>query len=173
VGCHPGSAATDLGRHLGVLQTLLPLVRLFLKSAAMDAWAALQAAATGRVTPGGYYGSTGLRGIRRQRKIKSEPGFIAALNQSGGSARAKNRRPILWYNRSGYAFRCDSLGQSDNQDCKRSAKETMTHEIANAGQIRLERRSPSYWRVTFDLPPLNIFGPKNIPQLNEIGATST
>jgi enoyl-CoA hydratase/carnithine racemase len=40
--------------------------------------------------------------------------------------------------------------------------------IANDQQIRLERRSPSYWRVTVDLPPLNIFGPKNIPQLNEI-----
>jgi hypothetical protein len=25
-----------------------------------------------------------------------------------------------------------------------------------------------YWRVKFDLPPLNIFGPKNLPQLNEI-----
>jgi enoyl-CoA hydratase/carnithine racemase len=35
-------------------------------------------------------------------------------------------------------------------------------------QIRLERRLPSYWRVTFDIPPLNIFGPKQIPQLNEI-----
>src|ERR1700683_964088 len=35
-------------------------------------------------------------------------------------------------------------------------------------QIRLERRFPSYWRVTFDIPPLNIFGPKEIPQLNEI-----
>jgi enoyl-CoA hydratase/carnithine racemase len=41
-------------------------------------------------------------------------------------------------------------------------------EIANAGQIRLEKRSPSYWRVTIDLPPLNIFGPRNIPQLDEI-----
>ena len=40
--------------------------------------------------------------------------------------------------------------------------------IANVRQIRLERRSPSYWRVTFDLPPVNIFGPKEIPQLNEI-----
>jgi hypothetical protein len=38
----------------------------------------------------------------------------------------------------------------------------------SATQIRLERRSPSCWRVTFDIPPLNIFGPKNIPQLNEI-----
>src|SRR6266404_2860818 len=35
-------------------------------------------------------------------------------------------------------------------------------------QIRLERRLPSYWRVTFDIPPLNIFGPETIPQLNEI-----
>ena len=38
----------------------------------------------------------------------------------------------------------------------------------DANRIRLERRSPFYWRVTFDLPPLNIFGPKNLPQLNEI-----
>src|SRR3982074_2149670 len=35
-------------------------------------------------------------------------------------------------------------------------------------QIRLERRLPSYWRVTFDHPPLNIFGPETVPQLNEI-----
>ena len=40
-----------------------------------------------------------------------------------------------------------------------------TTEIA---EIRLTRRSPAYWRVTFDLPPLNIWGPKNVPQLNEI-----
>jgi enoyl-CoA hydratase/carnithine racemase len=35
-------------------------------------------------------------------------------------------------------------------------------------QIRLEPRSPSYWRVTFDLPPLNIFGPLEIPKLETI-----
>ncbi|MEH2524118.1 MULTISPECIES: enoyl-CoA hydratase/isomerase family protein [unclassified Bradyrhizobium] len=35
-------------------------------------------------------------------------------------------------------------------------------------QIHLEQRLPSYWRVTFDHPPLNIFGPETIPQLNEI-----
>lgn len=40
--------------------------------------------------------------------------------------------------------------------------------IANVPQIRLEQRSPAYWRVTFDLPPLNIFGPKNLSQLNEV-----
>jgi enoyl-CoA hydratase/carnithine racemase len=41
-------------------------------------------------------------------------------------------------------------------------------ELANTRQIRLVRRSPSYWRVTFDHPPLNIFGPETIPQLEEI-----
>jgi len=35
-------------------------------------------------------------------------------------------------------------------------------------EIRLMRTSPSYWRVSFDMPPLNIFGPKAIPQLNKI-----
>src|SRR5216110_4019805 len=35
-------------------------------------------------------------------------------------------------------------------------------------QIHLTRRSPYYWRVTINRPPLNIFGPDAIPQLNEI-----
>jgi enoyl-CoA hydratase/carnithine racemase len=35
-------------------------------------------------------------------------------------------------------------------------------------RIRLTRRTPAYWRVTFDHPPLNIFGPESIPQLEEI-----
>ncbi|MHC4047159.1 enoyl-CoA hydratase/isomerase family protein [Bradyrhizobium sp. 23AC] len=35
-------------------------------------------------------------------------------------------------------------------------------------QIHLERRLPSYWRVTFDMPPVNIFGPKQLPVLGDI-----
>ena len=35
-------------------------------------------------------------------------------------------------------------------------------------QILVTRRSPAYWRVTIDHPPLNIFGPESIPQLNAI-----
>jgi hypothetical protein len=37
----------------------------------------------------------------------------------------------------------------------------------NEGKIRLVRHSDAFWRVTFDLPPLDIFGPANIPQLEE------
>src|SRR5207247_11304983 len=63
VGCHPGMAATDLGRYMGPLQFLNPLVRLILNSAAKGAWPTLQAA-TGRVRPGGYYGPIGFGGGR-------------------------------------------------------------------------------------------------------------
>ena len=35
-------------------------------------------------------------------------------------------------------------------------------------RIQLTRRSPEYWRITLDYPPLNIFGPTTIPQLNEV-----
>ena len=41
-------------------------------------------------------------------------------------------------------------------------------KLSSAQQVRLERRLPSYWRVTFDIPPVNIFGPDTIPQLNEV-----
>ena len=41
-------------------------------------------------------------------------------------------------------------------------------DTVNNEQVRVERCLPSYWRVTFDHPPLNIFGPESIPQLNEI-----
>src|SRR5882724_2776447 len=53
---------------------------------------------------------------------------------------------------------------------KRSAIATgAQHGVdGNTKQIYVTRRSPHYWRVTIDHPPLNIFGPKTIPQLNEV-----
>src|SRR6201991_1578777 len=39
---------------------------------------------------------------------------------------------------------------------------------AKSHRIRVERRLPTYWRVTFDLPPVNIFGPRETLQLGEI-----
>jgi enoyl-CoA hydratase/carnithine racemase len=38
----------------------------------------------------------------------------------------------------------------------------------SAKRIELTRRSAQYWRVTLNHPPLNVFGPESIPQLNEI-----
>jgi enoyl-CoA hydratase/carnithine racemase len=42
------------------------------------------------------------------------------------------------------------------------------HTTTSTKRIHLTRCSPNYWRVTFDHPPLNIFGPETIPQLNEV-----
>ena len=44
----------------------------------------------------------------------------------------------------------------------------MQTETQMRKQIHLTRRSPHYWRVTIDHPPLNIFGPDTIPQLDEV-----
>lgn len=35
---------------------------------------------------------------------------------------------------------------------------------SDSGTFRLTKPSDAYWRVTVDIPPLNIFGPANIPQ---------
>jgi enoyl-CoA hydratase/carnithine racemase len=47
----------------------------------------------------------------------------------------------------------------------------MTALIMNEKRVFLTKHSPAYWRVTLNHPPLNIFGPKTIPQLNEIITT--
>src|SRR5262249_35695950 len=50
-------------------------------------------------------------------------------------------------------------------------KEPQMSDTTPTKQILLTRRSPAYWRLTFNHPPLNIFGPETIPQLNEIITT--
>src|SRR5580692_7274668 len=43
-----------------------------------------------------------------------------------------------------------------------------TGTATSTKRIELTRRSPQYWRVTLNHPPLNVFGPESIPQLNEV-----
>ena len=40
--------------------------------------------------------------------------------------------------------------------------------MAATQRIHVSRRSPAYWRVTFDYPPLNIFGPQSSVELGEV-----
>lgn len=51
---------------------------------------------------------------------------------------------------------------------RRKRMNTKTSSGVTKKQISLARHSSSYWRVTFDIAPLNIFGPANVPELNEI-----
>lgn len=48
--------------------------------------------------------------------------------------------------------------------------DTKSQPDSERPQIRVEKRSPAYWRVTFDNPPFNIFGPETIPQMEKVVA---
>jgi len=37
-----------------------------------------------------------------------------------------------------------------------------------SAQIRVTRRSPAYWRVTFDNPPINVMGPEMVRKFQEV-----
>jgi enoyl-CoA hydratase/carnithine racemase len=56
--------------------------------------------------------------------------------------------------------------KSDDEET--TAMKDHNYAAPKTTQIRLARRSPEYWRVTFDHPPLNIFDPEMLPQVNEI-----
>ena len=42
------------------------------------------------------------------------------------------------------------------------AKLTEMNAPAKPAQIRVARRSPAYWRVTIDNPPINVMGPEMV-----------
>jgi enoyl-CoA hydratase/carnithine racemase len=48
------------------------------------------------------------------------------------------------------------------------SKLTQMNEPAKPAQIRLTRRSPAYWRVTIDNPPINVMGPEMVKQFQEV-----
>jgi enoyl-CoA hydratase/carnithine racemase len=45
---------------------------------------------------------------------------------------------------------------------------TTVNSPTNSEQIRLDRRSPAYWRVTIDNPPINVMGPVMVQQFQEL-----
>jgi len=51
-----------------------------------------------------------------------------------------------------------------------SNKLTQMNAPAASAQIRLARRSPAYWRVTIDNPPINVMGPVMVKQFQEVMA---
>src|SRR5260221_2714209 len=57
---------------------------------------------------------------------------------------------------------------ADRSHEETTVPEKFNRTVAEAKQILLARQSPHYWRITIDHPPLNIFGPDTIPQLNEV-----
>jgi hypothetical protein len=48
------------------------------------------------------------------------------------------------------------------------AELTPPNSPTKPAQIRLTRRSPEYWRVTIDNPPINVMGPEMVKQFQEV-----
>jgi enoyl-CoA hydratase/carnithine racemase len=47
-------------------------------------------------------------------------------------------------------------------------KPEQTNTPVKTKQIRVDRRSPAYWRVTIDNPPINVMGPEMVKQFQEV-----
>src|SRR6267143_3613527 len=45
---------------------------------------------------------------------------------------------------------------------------TTASALTKPAQIRITRRTPAYWRVTFDDPPLNVMGPGLVKEFQEV-----
>ncbi|MBO9724997.1 MAG: SDR family NAD(P)-dependent oxidoreductase [Novosphingobium sp.] len=86
LACHPGIAATELGRHSLGFRLLFPVAGVVLNSAEDGAWPTLQAATEASAQPGEYYGPQRFFGM-------SGPSGIARRNASARDAAAARR---LW-----------------------------------------------------------------------------
>ena len=40
--------------------------------------------------------------------------------------------------------------------------------VAKPAQIRVTQRSPAYWRVTIDNPPINVMGPEMVREFQQV-----
>ena len=49
-----------------------------------------------------------------------------------------------------------------------ATKVTQMNVPAKSLQIRVARRSPAYWRVTIDNPPINVMGPEMVKQFQQV-----
>lgn len=86
MACHPGIAATELGRHSLGFRLLFPVAGVVLNSAEDGAWPTLQAATDADAQPGEYYGPQRFFGM-------SGPSGIARRNASARDAVAAR---MLW-----------------------------------------------------------------------------
>ena len=47
-------------------------------------------------------------------------------------------------------------------------KPAQTNEPTKTAQLRITRRSPAYWRITIDNPPINVMGPEMVLEFQDV-----
>jgi quinol monooxygenase YgiN len=109
------------------------------------------------------------KGTLKWYAIKIGPGkfgiFDTFANEAGRNAHLTGEIAKALGARASELFATPPQGRKSGGPCNQMKTETQTAK--GTKQIHLTRHSPNYWRVTIDHPPLNIFGPDTIPQLDE------
>lgn len=90
VGCHPGIAATDLGRNFAIARLMIPLAGRLFNTAEQGAWPTLQAATDPEAESGDYYGPRGIREMAGE----SGPAFLTRLARDPGAGQWLWRRSV-------------------------------------------------------------------------------
>lgn len=90
VGCHPGIAATDLGRNFAIARLIIPLAGRLFNTAEQGAWPTLQAATDPEAESGDYYGPRGIREMAGE----SGPAFLTRLARDPGAGQWLWRRSV-------------------------------------------------------------------------------
>ncbi|HEX2794291.1 MAG TPA: oxidoreductase [Croceicoccus sp.] len=90
VGCHPGIAATDLGRNFAIARLMIPLAGRLFNTAEQGAWPTLQAATDSEAESGDYYGPRGIREMAGE----SGPAFLTRLARDPGAGQWLWRRSV-------------------------------------------------------------------------------
>lgn len=90
VGCHPGIAATDLGRNFAIARLMIPLAGRLFNTAEQGAWPTLQAATDPEAESGDYYGPRGIQEMAGE----SGPAFLTRLARDPGAGQWLWRRSV-------------------------------------------------------------------------------
>jgi hypothetical protein len=79
-------------------------------------------------------------------------------------------RPI-WFWLNGDSFMSPIVGLTNRFLRPTNRKENLMATMSaptKPAQIGVARRSPAYWRVTIDNPPINVMGPEMVHQFQEV-----
>jgi enoyl-CoA hydratase/carnithine racemase len=61
-----------------------------------------------------------------------------------------------------------SANAGDEQAASPTAKPAPAAAASAKDQFKINRVTPSYWRIVIDHPPFNIYGPESMPMLNKV-----
>src|ERR1700734_21483 len=101
--------------------------------------------------------------------------MVLAIRKYGQYHRPIARPVLFWLNGDGLTVgfhravpETHKYGENSMATMNAPANLTQMNAPAKHAQIRVTRRSPAYWRVTIDNPPINVMGPEMVREFQEV-----